>query len=760
MEDFSVKTEIVNDEAFLEHGDLKLVSNMPEQEVQSTLCELSNDSLHSDFSSDIGNYIGQNMNELSDYTKHLLLERHWMPSSNYVFPHNIVKKLGKPCKKFAQRSHLEKFHWLVLSHKDQGLYCVYCTLFAITGKDFARSHLGRLVKEPLKVFDRLMGKKGILIQHESKQYHRMSIEIGIAFLMSYKNPEFDVANKIVTSRMAQTAENRERLRPIIKTIIFCGHQNIALRGHRDNGPLLTINNDESVVAASEGNFRALLKFRIDAGDTALQKHLETASSNATYISKTVQNELIDICKAEIRETIFQNIKNAKFFSLMFEETTDIFHIEQLSLSFRYYKDGNIREDFVCFCDAYNMVGCEEKDSGKELRLTGVALAKIVESLCHQFDVDLSFCVGICTDNCSVMASEAKGAVQELIKKAKHARRCPCNNHILNNSLSASSKVASCRNATATMKKIVAFTNASAKRHQVFLEEFNGVKLQSICETSWVERHDGHLKFQGDNLVNTCNALERISTWNDSKTVSDAYSLLQTLRSSDFIISSICLNDIKESQEVARQLDVQLKSPRTNVRQMHRANHPAETVEAYFRRSIYIPLLDFIVNDLNYRLSPDVLDLIQLGVFLPKSTYSDQDIDTVKKVVQIYKFFFNDTETSIINEYRLWMIKWKREIENKSPIPDSVVDLIDHCDKNLYPNINIFLIILATLPVSAATPERSFSTLRRLKTWLRASMEQERLTGLALLNIHKDLTLDIDEIINKFSKKNRRINFVI
>ncbi|XP_043480279.1 zinc finger MYM-type protein 1-like [Leptopilina heterotoma] len=195
----------------------------------------------------------------------------------------------------------------------------------------------------------------------------------------------------------------------------------------------------------------------------------------------------------------------------------------------------------------------------------------------------------------------------------------------------------------------------------------------------------------------------------------------------------------EAQEVARQLDVQLKSPRTNARQMHRANHPAETVEAYFHRSIYIPLLNFIVNDLNYRLSPDVLDLFQLGVFLPKSTYSDQDIDTVKKVVQIYKFFFNDTETSIINEYRLWMIKWKREIENKSPIPDSVVDLIDHCDKNLYPNINIFLIILATLPVSAATPERSFSTIRRLKTWLRASMEQERLTGLALLNIHKDLT---------------------
>ncbi|KAG5879357.1 hypothetical protein JTB14_030988 [Gonioctena quinquepunctata] len=34
----------------------------------------------------------------------------------------------------------------------------------------------------------------------------------------------------------------------------------------------------------------------------------------------------------------------------------------------------------------------------------------------------------------------KGAVQELIKTATHARKCPCYNHILNNSVAKSSKV--------------------------------------------------------------------------------------------------------------------------------------------------------------------------------------------------------------------------------------------------------------------------------------------------------------------------------
>jgi hypothetical protein len=42
----------------------------------------------------------------------------------------------------------------------------------------------------------------------------------------------------------------------------------------------------------------------------------------------------------------------------------------------------------------------------------------------------------------------------------------------------------------------------------------------------------------------------------------------------------------EAQDQAKQLDVELKSPRTISRQIHRPNHPSQSVEEYFRRSIY------------------------------------------------------------------------------------------------------------------------------------------------------------------------------
>jgi len=58
--------------------------------------------------------------------------------------------------------------------------------------------------------------------------------------------------------------------------------------------------------------------------------------------------------------------------------------------------------------------------------------------------------------------------------------------------------------------------------------------------------------------------------------------------------------------------------------------------------------------------------------------------------------------------------------------------------NIYfPNIKKILQLFATLPVTSATPERTFSVLKRLKTYLRATMNEERLNGLALATINKD-----------------------
>ena len=70
-------------------------------------------------------------------------------------------------------------------------------------------------------------------------------------------------------------------------------------------------------------------------------------------------------------------------------------------------------------------------------------------------------------------------------------------------------------------------------------------------------------------------------------------------------------------------------------------------------------------------------------------------------------------------------------------------------------------ILVNTATSAAG-ERSFSTARRLKTWLRSRMNQERSSNLTVLNIHKERThrLSTMDIANEFTDRNtnRKRNF--
>jgi len=61
----------------------------------------------------------------------------------------------------------------------------------------------------------------------------------------------------------------------------------------------------------------------------------------------------------------------------------------------------------------------------------------------------------------------------------------------------------------------------------------------------------------------------------------------------------------------------------------------------------------------------------------------------------------------------------------------------------------------SMPVSVATCERSFSTLRRLKTYLRSTMTQKRLTQCDLLHVHSDRvdSLDFFQCMKNFVLKN-------
>ena len=69
-------------------------------------------------------------------------------------------------------------------------------------------------------------------------------------------------------------------------------------------------------------------------------------------------------------------------------------------------------------------------------------------------------------------------------------------------------------------------------------------------------------------------------------------------------------------------------------------------------------------------------------------------------------------------------------------------------------ISVMKLILV-MPATNACSERSFSAMRRLKTYLRSTMGQSRLNHLMILHVHKDLTdgLNLIDVANEFVSSN-------
>ena len=73
-------------------------------------------------------------------------------------------------------------------------------------------------------------------------------------------------------------------------------------------------------------------------------------------------------------------------------------------------------------------------------------------------------------------------------------------------------------------------------------------------------------------------------------------------------------------------------------------------------------------------------------------------------------------------------------------------------KAAFPSLLKLLQITQTIAVSTAECQRSFSALKRIKTYLRSTMSNDRLSNLAILSIEKDLSKNISlEVVEEFSR---------
>jgi len=215
--------------------------------------------------------------------------------------------------------------------------------------------LGKLVAKPFSNWKNAIESFN---EHAGHKFHLAATRRAQNFISVFENKKKVVFESLDSGRKALALQNCAKLNLTVKTVIFCGHQGIPLRGHADMVTLTLPDNDPTV---KDGKFRVLLRFRIDTGDAALKEHLESCMQNAIYMSPKIQNEIVDTCSDIIVEDITNHVTQSGFLVLA-DEITDVAGMAQLSFCIRYVD--NVKKEGYRVGGFHWLRACKRQDGSQ------------------------------------------------------------------------------------------------------------------------------------------------------------------------------------------------------------------------------------------------------------------------------------------------------------------------------------------------------------------------------------------------------------
>ncbi|KAJ8970633.1 hypothetical protein NQ317_006632 [Molorchus minor] len=235
-------------------------------------------------------------------------------------------------------------------------------------------------------------------------------------------------------------KNRLLMTYLIDTTILLGMQELPFRGH-----------DESETSLNRGNFKEIFSCIIKRNEE-ISKHLKENKNIFTGQSKTIQNELISCISQHMLNVIKQEILISKFFSIIVDDTTDIFEKSQCSITVRYIGvDAEIKERFL-----------------EPLNFKTKLIAQ-------------------CFDGAAVMAGEINGLQTQIRGVAPNALFTHCCAHRLNLVLQqGANSIPPSRHFFATLNALSTFFHRSAKRTSV-LDTILGKRAPQSNDTRWYTR---------------------------------------------------------------------------------------------------------------------------------------------------------------------------------------------------------------------------------------------------------------------------------
>lgn len=693
---------------------------------------------------------------------------------NFIFP---KKPYGKQNRSF-QKVWFEEYPWLHYSEEKDVAYCYICINQNIRGNLTSAKNL-----EKAFISTGYSNWKKALLrfkEHQSSECHNVAVH----YEMVIPKTQPDIA-EITNAAIKKTRlENRQCFAKVIESLQYLARQGIAIRGTEDD---------------KESNFVQLLKLR-SKDDISLTKWIESKGDN--YCSHDIQNEILGIMANQVIRSLVSDI-GRDYFSTMCDEYTDIANKEQLTFCLRWVDQHlEAHEDFIgfygvpdiaattitsaiqdilarinlslsrcrgqCYDGASNMLG---KKSGVAQRIQALQ-PKAVATHCHGHSLNLGMkdtvksckllsdtlntakelvtlikyspkrenMLGEVKDN--IVEEEDKGfdekAVGGILKlcPTRWTVRAACFERILANygSLLKTWEVSLGTNLVSEVRARIIGCESQMKRFEFFF----GLSLS--------QRIFAHT----DNLSKTLQS-PRMSAASGQHLARLTTETLENIRNEESFNAfyDAVLIKVKQHPEVSDPVVPRKRRiPQRYEPGSAAPEYPVTARDHY--RQIFYEAMDLAISSIRERFNQPAFKVYASLENLLLKAAKGEDIEVEMKDLQAK--YEEDVNISRLDAQ---LVTYKVLMQGKDfrcfqDVLIALKDLQLH-EKLLINEVIVVAKLIYVNPATSATGERSFSTARRIKTWLRSTMTQDRLNHLSVLNTHKERldSLQLHDIANQF-----------
>lgn len=709
---------------------------------------------------------------------------------------NALRKGQFPKRKIGQRERsfsdnwYNRYVWIEYSPSLDAAFCHYCRLFASHKPGCCESAFIDRGYRNWKMASTDFKK------HEESKVHKTAVSQYVDAKRMQERGD-SISQQLSRAYNSEVRVNRRNVKRIFEIILLFGRQGIAYRGH-----------DESDSSLNRGNLLEFLHYKARECPE-LATHL---AGSVHYTSPKIQNDMISLIGKAIQQNIVDEVKKAGVFAIIGDETMDVSRLEQMSVCVRYVtNDFVINERFLGFWSTPTT--------------DGATLFALLTDTLLSLGLSLNQVRAQCYDGASNMRGRYSGLAARVQEVENRAVYIHCHAHQLNLALqTACCAVKDIRNVLGTVSSLYNFLEGSAKRHAKLAEVQHSsvtnsssnhpvITLKRLCETRWSSRYRS-VQAVLSNYSAILETLTFVSENDTSKSGADAHSLFLNVCTFHFFFYLTVLNallevtnvlseylqheqiNMREAKTVADSSVLTLEGFRTDEKfsnfwteackamtdydlqepTLGRLRRPprrlsegscsgdtfADAKQSF--RVTYYELVDVLVEELKSRFKDqEVSVLISMeDIFVGAYSQMEPSEDSLQQVVLFYR--------SDIDERRLrneLMVFYTLVKQHASSVPrDPIVQLAQlllQTGLSIFPQVAHLLRLYLLVPVSSCSAERSFSCLRRLKTWLRNTMGQNRLSSLSIMNIEREETIKLEcdsgleSLLTKFNEmENRRL----